>query len=58
MAKFTLVIDVDIDELKKARAEAGHGRRETICDAIEQELGWVNASGISVQSIEKFKEKK
>ena len=56
MAKFIVEIEVDEDQLRKARDEAGGDENEEITEAIQQELGWVNASGISVNSIEPKKE--
>lgn len=53
MKQFTVVINVDEKALKEARGTAGKG--EPITESIEQEMGWVHQSGITIQSI---KEKK
>lgn len=53
MTKVKVTLNIDLDLLRKARKEAGiiNPRKEPLTEAIEQELGWVNASGISVASI-------
>lgn len=59
MAKFMVIINVDEEDLKDARAESiseEDAENESIEFAIEQEMGWVNQSGISVQSIERIVE--
>jgi hypothetical protein len=55
MAKVKVVLEVDIEALRKTRAEAigeEDAKNESLSEAISQELGWVNQSGISVDSVE------
>lgn len=52
--KVTVILDVDKETLKEVRKQAGF-RGESLDEQISQELGWVEASGISVDSIEIIK---
>jgi hypothetical protein len=49
MLKFTITIEVDEEALRNIRGE--DGAEESITSAIEQEMGWVNQSGIYVIDI-------
>lgn len=54
MAKYTVIINVDEEQLRKIREEnvgEEEAKDESIEFAIEQEMGWVNQSGISVESV-------
>lgn len=55
MAKVKVVLEVDIETLRKVREEnigEEDAKNESLEEAISQELGWVNQSGISVDSIQ------
>jgi hypothetical protein len=56
MAKVKVILEIDIELLQNARREAGieELEEESLIFAIEQELGWVGASGISVREIQEM----
>lgn len=61
MAKIKVILEVDLDQLKQTRIEAigkREAKKESLSESISQELGWVNASGISVDSVEEVSEDK
>jgi len=56
MAKFTVVLNVDTDQLLTTRIDAigkKAAKAESLEEALSQELGWVNQSGISLESVVK-----
>ena len=56
MKQFAVVINVDEKALKDVRGSAG--KKEPLTESIEQELGWVHESGITIHSIKKVKKTK
>jgi hypothetical protein len=54
MAKFRAILEIDEEQLKQTRIEAigeEEAKNESLEEAVSQELGWVNQSGISLYSI-------
>lgn len=51
MAKVKVILNVDEEQLRNVRAENGGSSEESLVEAITQEFGWLNQSGISLEAI-------